>query len=53
MPRASRRDRKIRAAFKRQPYVPDPVNFADPWDDDLDVTDCDLEVEEEAEHEHA
>ena len=34
----SRRDRKIRAAFKRQLYVPDPVDFADPWDDDLEVT---------------
>ena len=55
MPRLSRRDRRIRAAAKRQLYIPDPVIFAEPWDDD---DECDLifddeALNEEAPHEHA
>ena len=48
MPRLSRRDRRIRAAFKRQLYVPDPIEFAEPWEDDDD--DAAYLVDEKDEH---
>lgn len=56
MPRVSRRDRRIRAAFKRrvQLYVPEPVPFAEPWgDDDCEIVFDDDTPTEEAQHEHA
>lgn len=56
MPRVSRRDRRIRAAFKRrvQLYVPNPMEALEPWDDEDDATNFvdELEIEETA-HEHA
>lgn len=53
MPRMSRRDRKIRAAFKRmiQPYLPDPAPLPE-WDADGNYIDPE-DFEEEAELEHA
>ena len=53
MPRLSRRDRRIRAAFKRQLYVPDPIEFAEPWDEDCDLIFDDDPLTEDASHEHA
>lgn len=55
MPRLSRRDRRIRAAFKRQLYVPDPVEFAEPWDEEFGIIpadDFDLEEVDAREHAH-